>query len=239
VTQLDVIAIIPARGGSKRIPRKNLVAVGGKPLLSHTVWHALNAKAVGAVYVSTDDDEIADHARVWGAEVVIRPPELASDAATSEAALIHVLDMRLQNGLADPDLVVFLQCTCPVRAPDDIDRAVETLRQSGSDSLFSGCRETPFIWCIGSGGPQSVTYDYRTRRRTQDWRPHYRENGSIYVFRPWVLRQNSNRIGGKIAVYEMDYWSSFDVDSNEDLLLVQWIFERMKAELSVAQISQP
>src|ERR1700692_510895 len=92
VSKLDVIAIIPARGGSRRIPRKNLVSVGGQPLISHTVLHATSARSVGAVYVSTDDEEIADHAKALGAEIVIRPPELASDTATSESALLHVLD---------------------------------------------------------------------------------------------------------------------------------------------------
>ncbi len=231
----DVIAIIPARGGSKRVPRKNLMRVGGEPLISRTIRHASAATRVGAVYVSTDDREIADCARVLGAQVISRPPELAVDEATSESALLHTLDTRVQRGLADPDLVVFLQCTCPVRAPDDVDRAIETLERSGSDSLFSGCRETPFIWRLEATGPKSVTYDHRSRQRTQDWQPHYRENGSIYVFRPWVLRKTNNRLGGKIAIHEMDYWSSFDIDSKVDFLLVDWILERLKGQSAPAQ----
>jgi N-acylneuraminate cytidylyltransferase len=227
----DVIAIIPARGGSKRVPRKNLVPVGGQPLIAYTIQQALNAASVGTVYVSTDDDEIARHASALGTEVVVRPRELATDEATSESVLLHVLDTRARQGAVDPDLVVFLQCTCPIRAQDDIDRAVNTLERTGSDSLFSGCREAPFVWRREPDGLRSVTYDYRSRQRTQEWQPHYRENGSIYVFRPWVLRQNNNRLGGKIAVHEMEYWSSFDIDSKEDLVLVEWILERFRDEL--------
>src|SRR6185312_7272193 len=148
---------------------------------------------------------------------------------------LHVLDTRMLHGLADPDLVVFLQCTCPLRARDDIDRAVDTLEQTGSDSLFSGCREAPFIWRHEPDGLHSVTYDYRARQRTQDWQPHYRENGSIYVLRPWVLRQNNNRLGGKIAVHEMDYWSSLDIDSKEDFVLLEWILKRFRGDASEAR----
>jgi len=220
---LEVIAIIPARGGSKRLPGKNLVPLAGSPLISHTIRHAQNARRVAGVYVSTDHDEIASVASTMGAEVVRRPAELATDSASSESALLHVLDARRTTGLLDPDLVVFLQCTSPIRASDDIDRAVERLLQTGADSLFSACRETPFIWRDGVQGLESVTYDCHNRIRTQNWVPHYRENGSIYVLRPWILQNYKNRLGGKIAVHEMDFWCSFDLDSPQDFELINWI----------------
>ena len=109
------IALIPARGGSKRIPRKNLLPLAGLPLVAHSIRHAIAAHAVSEVYVSTDDPEIADVARTFGAEVVMRPTELAGDQATSESALLHALDDRARRGLPDPELVVFLQPTSPVR----------------------------------------------------------------------------------------------------------------------------
>ena len=224
--QLRVTAVIPARGGSKRVPRKNLMRLAGHPLIAHSIMHARRSRLVGEVYVSTEDPEIAAIARVYGADVVARPAELADDRATSESALLHVLDERRRGGLPDPDLVVFLQCTSPVRRPHDVDSAVETLLSAGADSLFSACENNRLIWALKDGRPYSVNYDHRSRRREQDMEIQYRENGSIYVFRPEVLREYGNRLGGQIAVHEMDYWSSFQVDAPEHAELIEWIMSR-------------
>ena len=228
-----VIAIIPARGGSKRIPRKNLVPIGGRPLVAHSIIHARQSKHVHEIYVSTEDAEIAEVARTHGAEVVPRPQELAGNEATSESALLHVLDDRIRRGLSDPDLVVFLQCTSPVRRPDDIDRAIETLLAANADSLFSACEYNRLIWAIRDGQPYSVNYDYYKRLREQDMKKQYRENGSIYVFHPPVLRQYNNRLGGRIAIYEMDYWSSFQLDTPKHLELIEWIMRRPEFQPSI------
>lgn len=224
--ELHVIAIIPARAGSKRIPQKNLLPIAGRPLVAHSVVHAQQSSCVREVYVSTESKEIAAVARAYGADVVERPPELSTDEATSESAIRHVLDERNRRGLPDPDLVVFLQCTSPVRRRDDIDRAVETLRAAGADSLFSACNNNRLIWAVKDGQPFSVNYDFRSRQREQDMAVQYRENGSIYVFRPDVLRKHGNRLGGRIAVYEMDYWSSFQIDAAEHAELIEWIMRR-------------
>ena len=222
------IAIIPARGASKRLPRKNVARVAGVPLIAHSIRHARGSARVDAVIVSTEDPEIAAVARAEGADVVLRPETLASDTATSESALLHVLDTRLAAGLADPDLVVFLQCTSPVREPDDIDRAIDQLDAEGADSLLSVCENTRFVWALTTKGPASINYDYRHRRREQDMDRQFQENGSIYLSRPWVLRDQGNRLGGRIALYEMDYWSSFQIDSPEDLELCDWILRRRR-----------
>ena len=225
-TKPYVVAVIPARGGSKRVPGKNLMPLAGRPLVAHSIAHALASTYVREVYVSTESDEIAAVARACGAEIVARPPELASDEATSESAVLHALDDRVQRGLPDPDLVVFLQCTSPVRHRDDIDRAVEKLLAEDADSLFSACENNRLIWALKDGRPYSVSYDYLSRRREQDMEVQYRENGSIYVFRPAVLREHDNRLGGRIAVYEMDYWSSFQIDAVEHADLIEWIMRR-------------
>lgn len=226
--QLHIIATIPARGRSKRIPRKNLLPVVGHPLVAHSIIHARRSRLVREVYVSTEDADIAKVAHTYGAEVVLRPQELASDKATSESALLHVLDDRAHRGLSDPDLIVFLQCTSPVRRPDDIDRAIETLLAANADSLFSACENNRLIWGVKDGQPYSFNYDYHKRQREQDMARQYRENGSIYVLRPSVLRQCNNRLGGKIAIYEMDYWSSFQLDTSEHIELIEWIMRRPK-----------
>jgi CMP-N,N'-diacetyllegionaminic acid synthase len=225
--QQEILAIIPARGGSKGIPRKNVQPVLGKPLLAHTIEHALNATYVTRTVVSTDDEGIAGVARAFDAEVVMRPPELATDTATSESALRHVLDSLYAAEGYDPDLIVFLQVTAPIRRPFDVDRAIATLQAAGADSLLSVVPSHSFLWRrTGEGDAESVNYDYRSRPRRQDLEPQFAENGSIYVFKPWVLREHDNRLGGKIVLYEMDPWSGIDIDAPHDLALCEWIMSR-------------
>jgi YrbI family 3-deoxy-D-manno-octulosonate 8-phosphate phosphatase len=224
----SVIAVIPARGGSQRIPAKNLLPLAGLPLVAHSISHALHSRYVSGTYVSTDDDEIAIVARAYGAEVIERPGEISDDEATSEAALLHVLDERRSSGSEDPDLVVFLQCTSPVRGSDDIDRAIETIVSAGADSLFSATPNHWLIWGLRDGTPVSINYDSEHRQREQDMPEQWRENGSLYVFRPRVLREFGNRLGGKVVVHPMDYWSSFQLDTMEDARLLEWILTRQR-----------
>jgi len=181
---------------------------------------------VDRTFVSTDDEEIASISRSYGAEVVMRPGDLASDTAPSESALVHILNYLRDGERYLPDLVVFLQCTSPIRMPDDIDNAVKTLLSDDADSLFSACRSHAFTWRRVEGQMKSVNYDYQDRRRRQDMPEEFVENGSIYVFKPWVLGKLQNRLGGKISVYEMNYWSTFQIDSQEELQLCEWILQR-------------
>jgi CMP-N,N'-diacetyllegionaminic acid synthase len=227
---MEAIAIIPARGGSTRVPRKNLLPLAGRPLLSHTIAHALASRQIVEVLVSTDDDETAALAESEGAKVVRRPEELSRESSASEDALLHALDLR---GDGDPDLVVFLQATSPARRPGDIDRAIDVLMAEEADSLFSACREVVHTWVVEGGELRSISYDWRSRQRTQEMKPRWRENGSIYIFRPWVLRQEHNRLGGKIALYEMDFWSSFDLDTEDDAELLDWIIKSGKVHTDV------
>lgn len=223
---MDVVAIIPARGGSKQIPRKNIAPLAGKPLIGYTIEQARQSRLVSRVFVSTDDEEIASVAHSFGAEIIMRPGDLAADTSPSEPSLTHALaHLNAKEGLR-PDLVVFLQCTSPIRRPGDIDHAVATLQKEQADSLFSACRSHIFLWRRAIDGYESLNYDYRNRKRRQDMPEEFVENGSIYVFKPWVLEKRGNRLGGKIALYEMDYWSSFQIDVRDDLLLCEWILQK-------------
>jgi CMP-N,N'-diacetyllegionaminic acid synthase len=118
---------------------------------------------------------------------------------------------------------VFLQATSPVRSASDIDAAIALLLAEDADSLFSAHPEKAHTWVREDGELRSVSYDWRDRQREQDMSPRLRENGSIYVFRPELLRLEGNRLGGRIVVYEMDWWSSFQVDEPEHAQLVDWI----------------
>lgn len=226
----SVIAIIPARGGSERVPGKNLLPLAGLPLVAHSILHARRSKSVSETIVSTEDELIANVAKQYGADVVMRPGDLAGPTATSEAALLNVLDERRRAGKPDPDLVVFLQCTSPVRKNDDIDNAVTQLLDEKADSLFSACRNHTLIWKSTSKGPESLNYDYHTRKREQEMETQYRENGSIYVTKTELLRKTGNRLGGKMIVYEMDEMHSFQVDTPEHLDFVRAVLRRDTAD---------
>lgn len=220
---MNVIAIIPARGGSKRIPRKNVLPLAGKPLLQYSIEQARGSRLIKRVIVSTDDDEIVDIAVSCGAEVVRRPPELSDDTASSESALLHVLQyLEAEEGFI-PDLIVFLQCTSPLRKYDDIDKAIDTLIVHAYDSLLSAFRFNKYIWQMRGNAVVPINYDYKKRWREQDFPVQFQENGSIYVLKSWVLKQLNNRLGGKIGIYEMDYLASFQIDTYEDLELCESI----------------
>lgn len=236
---MNIPCIIPARGESKRLPGKNLLLLAGKRLLVHSIEHAKQSSLTQRVIVSTDDREIASIASFHGAEVVWRPTELATDTASSESAISHVLKHLEKTEQWKPDLILFLQCTSPIRKKGDIDRAVQKCVDEGADSLFSACRNDKFVWRREKEELRSLNYDYRARPREQDFPEEYRENGSIYVFKPWVLRDLNNRLGGKVAVYEMDYWSSFQIDSREDLELCEWILRRLKQREQTRHFPRP
>jgi len=220
-----VYAIIPARGGSKRLPRKNITPLAGKPLIAHSIEQALGCPFVKSVFVSTDDKEIAEVSRLFGAEVVDRPAELALDTSPSEPAVLHAMESILGPGM--DAIVLFMQCTSPVRAKDDLGRAIESFVQKGADSLLSVSPCHVYLWRDSAEGPVSINYDYKNRRRRQDMEPEYNENGSFYLFKPWVIRQFNNRLGGKIALHVMA--DCVDIDSLEDFQRAELM---MKAQLS-------
>lgn len=218
-----VLAVVPARGGSRRLPGKNLIEVAGKPLLVHTIEQALAAARVDAVVVSTDDEAIAAVARSSGAGVVERPPELAGDHATSESAVLHALDAW------DPkaDIVVLLQATSPVRRPEDIDAAVALVADGGADSAFSAVPGHVWLWEELPDGVRSVSYDWRVRPRSQDQAPQLLEDGSIYVTRSTLLRETGNRLGGRIAVHRMSADSAIDLDDAAQLQALESAMARL------------
>ncbi|MFH1147692.1 MAG: acylneuraminate cytidylyltransferase family protein [Pseudomonadota bacterium] len=221
------IAVIPARGGSKGIQRKNLMEFCGRPLLAWSILQAGAAQNIEAVYVSSDDREILETAKRYGAAGILRPEELATDEASSESALIHALDEIEKTDETNFSLVVFLQATSPLREPGDIDCAVGRLVETDSDSLFSAAVLNDFcLWHREGGRLKGLSFDPNNRVRRQDREPLYLENGSIYVFRPKILREHRNRLGGKISTYEMPFWKSYEIDTPEELETCKYYFER-------------
>lgn len=185
----ETVAVIPARGGSKGVPRKNLRRVGGVPLIARAVASARLAQHIDRVVVSTDDAEIAAVAREWGAEVVERPSELSGDAASSESALEHALEELAARGVRI-GILVFLQATSPFIDPHDLDAAIERVAAGESDTVFSAVESWGFLWRIAregatgasvgaSGGAVGVNHDSRVRPRRQDRELEYLETGAF------------------------------------------------------------
>jgi N-acylneuraminate cytidylyltransferase len=221
-----IIAIIPARGGSKGIPQKNVIPIQGRPLLVHTIEDASGSPSISRVIVSTDDREIGAIAAGSGAEVVWRPAAISSDRSSSEAALLHVLDhLRDTEGL-EPELVVFLQATSPIRGKDDIEEAIATLRRDRADSLFSARAIHGFVWRLAPDRLEPINYDPLRRPMRQDLGESIlEENGSIYVFRPAILRAHGSRLGGRIAVYLQGPCESLQVDEPADLEAIRRLMD--------------
>ena len=179
-----VIAIIPARGGSKGVPGKNLRRVGGRSLVERAIDACRAAQLVEEVYVSTDHAEIAASAEGAGAEVIMRPAELSNDTASSEAALLHALDQLIMVK-EEPEVLVFVQCTSPFIAPDDLDRGIELVVHNQADSVFSGVATYEFLWRAGGrfGLVTGQNHDPAIRPRRQDREPDFSRADGLGVER--------------------------------------------------------
>ena len=213
----NVVAVIPARAGSKGIPRKNLADFCGKPLIVWTIEQALAAEQISSVWVSSDDDEILALGARTGAQTIKRSAAISGDEATSESCWLHALDTLEAKGQT-VDILVAPQCTSPVREPADFDAAITMFEQEGYDSLFSATSASDCnIWRPNDGAWDSYTYDYRNRGMRQDKPDQVLENGSFWILKPSVLRTHNNRLGGRIGVYRMAPWKSFQIDEPEDL----------------------
>ena len=218
-----IIAIIPARGGSKGIPKKNIAPLAGKPLIAWSLESALKAELVDKVFVTTDCSEIAEVSKKYGAEVVKRPAELASDTSSSESALTHCLEYL---NITNLEYVVFIQCTSPLLSPEDIDNAIRHTKEKKFDMTFSGYEEH-FIgrWKNENGKILPINHDPRHRKMRQEMQPDIIENGAIYVIKPEVLKSGS-RYGGNIGVYFMPWKRSFQIDTLQEFSIVEKLIRK-------------
>ncbi|WP_234698349.1 acylneuraminate cytidylyltransferase family protein [Lacisediminihabitans changchengi] len=212
---MSVVAVIPARGGSKGVPGKNLRTVGGVALVARAVASARASRFVDRVIVSTDDPFIGAVATDAGAEVFGRPAALATDHATSESALLHVLD-ELPT---DPDVLVFIQATSPFIDVDALDEAIDRVLNGGEDVVFSAIESHAFLWRLAPGGARGVNHDAAFRQRRQDRTPEYRETGAFYVMRAGGFRQNSFRFFGRVGVALVDERTAIEIDTEDELAL--------------------
>ena len=221
---MDSFAIILARGGSKGIKNKNLINVAGKPLIEWTIEHSIKCKYIKDVFVSSDSKEILDFSQSKGANSILRPSVLSQDDSSSEDAWAHALEYIENKKGYLLDFIVAPQVTSPLRGLNDFSYALEKMKDEKLDSLLSVNELRDFfIWRKQDSKFISDNYDFKNRSRRQLINTKYHENGSFYIFKPEVLKQYKNRLGGKIGYYLMEEYKSFQIDEIEDLKLCEII----------------
>jgi CMP-N-acetylneuraminic acid synthetase len=228
---VKVLAVVPARGGSKGIPRKNLQLLGGRPLVAHAVQVGLTASLVSRVVCSTEDEEIANVARAAGADVpFLRPAELAQDASEDWPVFVHALDWLEREEGWQPDLIVNLRPTSPLRRPTHVDGAIELLLETGADSVKAVClaRQHPHkMWLRSPDGciEPFLKTPMRLRRGPDVPRAEledvYWQNGVVDVTRRSVIYEQRVMIGARVAGLVTELADSIDIDTPLDLTLAE------------------
>ncbi len=225
---MKIISIIPARGGSKGVAKKNIRLLAGRPLIHYTIHAAQHSKYINNIIVSTDDEEITEVASTEGVTVLKRPPELSGDESPTIDAVHHVIKKCKIEGL-NPDIVILLQPTSPFRTSHDIDAALELFLKNGCDSVISVVEtmHPPYWNMIIDGLFLCPLFDQESlRMRRQDLPKTYLPNGAIYIASAETLIQTSSFYTIKTKPYIMPPERSFDIDSEFDLLFAEAVMNR-------------
>ncbi len=224
-----VLAVIPARGGSKGVPRKNIRDLCGKPLIAWTIDEAKKSKYIDRVIVSTEDEEIADISREYGAEVpFLRPIELARDDTPGIEPILHCINWLKDNENYYPNYVSTLQCTSPFRTSNHIDEALEKLIEEKADSIVGVCKsEISPYWMkkIEDGKLVDFIKGSNKYTRRQDLPVVYRINGAIYIGKTDILMKNKNWHTDNTLPYIMSQEDSIDIDTMLDFKLAELIMK--------------
>ena len=218
----NVVAIILARGGSKGIPKKNIISFCGKPLIVWTIEQLQHVESIDSIWVSSDSEEVLSVGRSCGIETIRRPGDISDDVATSESGWLHALEI-IEKRVGKISVIVAPQVTSPLREPKDIERGICDFQEQEFDSVFScSLAKDLFFWERSKDGTlTSINYDCRNRKRRQDTSKQYIENGSFYLFKPQVLRKYHNRFGSRIGITTMELWKLFEIDSMDDLRICE------------------
>lgn len=218
----EVVAVIPARGGSKGIPRKNLARVGGHPLIGRSIIAARGAAFVNRVVVSTDDKEIANVAYEYGAEVIERPGDLSGDMASSESALAHAARTLEERERVAPLVLALLQCTAPFTTSADIDGTLRSVINKRAESAFAVVPFRHFVWSAeADDSVAGVNHDGGPRPRRQDLAPQFLEAGSVYAMRYDAFVAEGHRFCGRTVLYQMPESRCFEIDTPTELQQAQ------------------
>ena len=211
----NIFIIIPARGGSKSIRKKNLYIVNKQPLLQWTLEESEKVKSVGKIVVSTDDNEIKDFAKKFCVDIVERPKQISSDNSSSESAILHTLKYYEKKNIY-PDIIVFLQCTSPLISFCDIEKGIKYLNKNRLDSTFACASFDGFIWKKNKKKFEGINHDQRKRLMRQKRALEYLEAGSIYIMRTKSFLRDKYRFCGKCEPFLIDKKKVLDINDYQD-----------------------
>lgn len=220
------IAFIPVRGGSKSIPLKNIKELNGKPLVYWTANAANGASCIDKVVIATDSEEIKKVVSGFNlnkVEIYDRNPQNASDTSSTESVMLEYIE---KQGLDDGDIFFLIQATSPMLTSSNIDEMYSKFIQSDADSIFSGVVEKQFHWFIEKDGARPVNYDYKNRPRRQDFEGLVAENGACYINSVGNVLKDRCRLSGKITFYEMPSYTSYEIDEEEDWIIVEDLMQK-------------
>ena len=221
-TTKKIVALIPLRGGSKSIPRKNIKLLAGKPLAYFALKAAADSKYIDEIWVSTEDKKIKDVVLGLGlgVKIIDRPEELAKDDSSTESVMLHFAKE------IPFDILVTLQATSPFTTSKDLDSALKEFTKKDFDSMVSGVPTKRFFW-TPEGRP--LNYDPKKRPRRQDFTGSVMENGAFYITRREILEKTSSRLGGKIGVFQMLENSALEIDEPDDWKKAEKVLESLKS----------
>jgi len=225
---MNILSIIPARGGSTGIPMKNLRKLNGKPLLFYSIKSSLNSRFITRTIVSTDNLKIAKYALSQKAEVIKRPKKLANNKAPIEPTMKHVLAILERKERYRPDLIVLLHNTSPLRTSKHIDEAISQFIQKKYDSMLSGYRSHQFLWKKRGDLVSPINYDPAKRPNRQQIKTEFIENGAIYITTYKNFIKTFVRISGKTGMYVMPEELSVDINNESDLIVASNILKLIK-----------
>ena len=217
---MKVFGIIPARGGSKSIPLKNINLLNGKPLIEYTIETALASKVLDRIAVSTDHEDIIRICQQYvGIDIIVRPPDLATDEAPTEWALLHACDEIIKKDNFLPDVVLTLEPTSPLRSTQTIKRCVDIFKTTDIDSVL-GVTKTRACYGKIVDGRFQYLFPNQARRR-QDREPLYKESSTIYGTRFQILKNNRSVLGVRLYPLIIDEKEAIDINNKEDLFLAE------------------
>ena len=224
---MEVISVIPARGGSKGIKNKNLKLLDGKPLIQYSIENCLSSNLINRVYVSTDDKNIEEKSLEIGAKIIKRPAEISGDKASSEAALLHALDYLNNFENYRPDYLVFVQCTSPLIKTIDIDNAIDNIITNKSDVCHIVTPFHGFLWESDTNQKFiGINHDLEERKRRQDLSPQYLETGAIYVMRVDGFLKTKNRFFGNITYTEVPIERSIEINEMYEFEIAEFLIRK-------------
>ncbi|PIQ69029.1 MAG: N-acylneuraminate cytidylyltransferase [Candidatus Taylorbacteria bacterium CG11_big_fil_rev_8_21_14_0_20_46_11] len=228
---MKILAIIPARGGSKRIPNKNIKDFCGKPLIAYTVEQAKQCSFIDRVIVDTDSEDIATLAKNYGAEVpFLRPVELAGDDAQVVDSVVRVLDRLLQEEKYEPTHVLILQTTSPLRESEDIEACMSLMQETDATTVLTVAPTHPRLYHL-DGEQNLVLGNKYTNESTnmQAWRPAFLLNGCfVYMVEASALRKEKKIITERTKAVICDKWRSVDLDTMEEWVLAEFLYAHKK-----------